>query len=64
MTVGSTREKRVERELFESLSRFLLHDLATPLPCYVSITAVSVTPVTEVPSSRNSVPDGEDNPST
>ena len=40
MADRSTRGQRVERELFESLSHFLLHGLSTPLPCYVSITAV------------------------
>jgi ribosome-binding factor A len=45
MTDGrSTRVQRVERELFELLTHFLLHDWGTPLPCYVSITAVEVTP--------------------
>jgi ribosome-binding factor A len=34
----------VERELLETLSHFLLHELTTPLPCYVSITAVEVSP--------------------
>ena len=40
----STRVQRVERELLESLSHFLLQKLTTPLPCYVSITAVEVSP--------------------
>jgi len=40
----STRVQRVERELLESLTHFLLHELTTPLPCYVSITAVEVSP--------------------
>jgi ribosome-binding factor A len=40
----STRVERVERELLQTLSNFLLHELTTPLPCYVSITAVEVTP--------------------
>lgn len=34
----------MERELFESLSQFLLQELTTPLPCYTSITAVEVSP--------------------
>lgn len=44
MSDRSTRVQRVERELLETLSHFLLHELNTPLPCYVSITAVEVTP--------------------
>ena len=44
MADRSTRVQRVERELLEPLSHFLLHDLSTPLPCYVSITAVEVSP--------------------
>jgi ribosome-binding factor A len=40
----STRVERVERELLQTLSNFLLHELNTPLPCYVSITAVEVSP--------------------
>lgn len=39
-----TRSQRVQRELFETLSHFLQHGLNTPLPCYVSITAVEVSP--------------------
>jgi ribosome-binding factor A len=41
---GSTRAQRVERQLFESLSNFLVQDLSTPLPCYASITALEVSP--------------------
>ncbi|MGZ3721284.1 MAG: ribosome-binding factor A [Bdellovibrionales bacterium] len=44
MADRSTRVQRVERELLESLSHFLLHELTTPLPCYVSITAVEASP--------------------
>lgn len=40
----SKRVQRVERELFETLSHFLLHGLAEPLPCYASLTAVEVNP--------------------
>ena len=40
----STRVQRVERELLEVLSHFLLHGLGEPLPCYSSITAVEVSP--------------------
>lgn len=40
----SVRVSRVEKELFETLSHFLLHELPEPLPCYASITAVDVTP--------------------
>ncbi len=36
------RVQRVERELFETLSEFLLHGLRQPLPCYASISAVEV----------------------
>lgn len=44
MSDRSTRVQRVEKELFVTLSHFLLQGLATPLPCYTSITAVEVTP--------------------
>lgn len=44
MSVQSTRVRRVERELFELLSQYLLNDFATPLPGYASITAVEVSP--------------------
>lgn len=44
MTSRSTRVSRVERELLETLTNFLLHEFTTPLPCYASITAVEVTP--------------------
>ena len=40
----STRVQRVERELLEVLSHFLLHGWGEALPCYVSVTAVEVTP--------------------
>ncbi len=36
------RVQRVERELFETLSSYLIHGLNQPLPCYASITAVEV----------------------
>jgi len=36
------RVQRVERELFETLSHFLLHGLGQSLPCYASVTAVEV----------------------
>jgi ribosome-binding factor A len=39
----STRMQRVERELYERLTHFMLHELNVPLPCYASITAVEVT---------------------
>jgi ribosome-binding factor A len=38
----SKRVQRVERELFETLSYFLLHEFGHPLPCYASISAVEV----------------------
>ena len=38
------RVQRVERELLELLTNFLLHDWGTPLPCYASITAVETSP--------------------
>lgn len=41
---SSKRVQRVERELFEALSRYLLHGLAEELPCFASVTAVEVTP--------------------
>lgn len=44
MTSDSKRVQRVQRELFETLSKFLLHDLREPLPSYASITAVEVSP--------------------
>jgi ribosome-binding factor A len=44
MSVQSTRVRRVERELFELLSQFLIKDFAGLLPGYASITAVEVTP--------------------
>lgn len=40
----SKRVLRVERELFETLSHFLIHGLAEPLPSYASLTAVEVNP--------------------
>lgn len=40
----SKRVQRVERELFEVLSSFLIHGLAEPLPGYASVSAVEVTP--------------------
>ncbi len=40
----SKRVQRVERELFETLSHYLLHGLQQPLPCYASVTAVEVNP--------------------
>lgn len=45
MTMSRTkRVQRVERELFETLSQFLLHEIGEPLPCHAAITAVEVTP--------------------
>lgn len=44
MSNQSTRARRVERELFETLSNFLLHNVGGSLPSYASITAVDVTP--------------------
>lgn len=38
------RVQRVERELFETLSHFLLRGLPQPLACYASLTAVEVSP--------------------
>jgi ribosome-binding factor A len=43
VSLRSTRVQKVERELFQSLSNFLLHELSTPIPCYASITAIEVT---------------------
>lgn len=40
----SKRLSRVERELLETLSNALLHELNTPLPGYASITAVEASP--------------------
>lgn len=36
----STRVQRVESELLEILTQYLLHEISEPLPCYASITAV------------------------
>lgn len=44
MSGQSTRVSRVERELFEILSNFLLHSVGASLPTYASVTAVDVTP--------------------
>ncbi len=44
MTDRSNRVQRVERELLETLSQFLLHGLNEPLPCFASLTAVEVNP--------------------
>ena len=44
MSERSNRVQRVERELFVTLSEFLVHGLAVELPCFVSITAVEVNP--------------------
>lgn len=38
------RVQRVERELFETLSQHLIHDVADPLPCHATISAVEVSP--------------------
>ena len=38
------RVQRVERELFETLSHYLLHGLSQPLPCFASVTAVDINP--------------------
>lgn len=40
----SKRVQRVERELFETLSQFLIHEVSVPLPCYVAVSAVEVSP--------------------
>lgn len=40
----SKRVSRVERELLETLSHALLHELNAPLPGYASITAVEASP--------------------
>jgi len=40
----SKRVQRVERELFETLSHYLLHGMPQRLPCYASLTAVEVNP--------------------
>lgn len=40
----STRVQRVESELFEILTQYLLHEIGEPLPCYASITAVETQP--------------------
>src|SRR5437868_6463023 len=40
----SKRVQRVERELFETLSSFLQHNISQALPCYASVTAVEVNP--------------------
>lgn len=42
MSNYSTRARRVERELFETLSNYLLHNVGGSLPTYASITAVDV----------------------
>jgi ribosome-binding factor A len=41
---GNSRKRvqRVERQLFETLSNYLLHGLSQALPCFASITAVEV----------------------
>ena len=44
MTEQSNRVQRVQRELFETLSNFLLHGLNAPLPSYAAVTAVEVNP--------------------
>ena len=44
MTSRPTRVQRVERELLELLTNYLLHSWGTPLPCYASITAVECSP--------------------
>ena len=36
------RVQRVQRELFETLSHYLQHNLPLPLPCYASVSAVDV----------------------
>lgn len=41
---NSKRVQRVERELFETLSHFLVHGLSESLPVLTSITAVEVNP--------------------
>jgi ribosome-binding factor A len=38
------RVARVERELFQLVSKHLQHRLGEPLPAFVSVTAVEVTP--------------------
>ena len=40
----SKRVQRVERDLFETLSHYLLHGLNEPLPCHASVTAVEINP--------------------
>lgn len=42
MSESNKRVQRVERELFETLSNFLIHGLGETLPCYASVTAVEV----------------------
>ncbi len=44
MSESNKRVQRVERELLEALSQFLLHGVAETLPCFTSITAVVVNP--------------------
>lgn len=43
-TDRSNRVQRVERELLELLTRFLLQEFDVQLPCYASISATEVSP--------------------